>query len=41
MASWRKALQMPTVRGFVIGRSLLFPPDDNVAAAVEAVVEML
>lgn len=41
MAAWRKTLQLPTVRGFVIGRSLLFPPDDNVAAAVDAVVEML
>jgi hypothetical protein len=41
MAAWRQTLQLPTVRGFVIGRSLLFPPDDNVAAAVDAVVEML
>ena len=41
MASWRKTLELPTVRGFVIGRSLLFPPDDDVAAAVDAVVEML
>ena len=41
MATWRKTLQLPTVRGFVIGRSLLFPPGDNVAAAVGAVVETL
>lgn len=41
MAAWRKTLELPTVRGFVIGRSLLFPPDDNVAAAVDAVVEIL
>ncbi len=41
MAAWRKTLELPTVRGFVIGRSLLFPPDDNIAAAVDAVVEML
>ena len=41
MAAWRKTLELPTVRGFVIGRSLLVPPDDNVAAAVDAVVEML
>jgi len=41
MTTWRKALQLPTVRGFVIGRSLLFPPGGNVAAAVDAVVEML
>jgi hypothetical protein len=30
---------LPTVRGFVIGRSQLFPPDGKVAA-VDAVVEM-
>lgn len=41
MATWRKTLELPTVRGFVIGRSLLFPPDDDVAGAVDAVVEML
>ena len=41
MATGRKTRQLPTVRGFVIGRSLLFPPGDNVAAAVDAVVEML
>jgi hypothetical protein len=41
MASWRKTLALPTVRGFVIGRSLLFPPDDDVAGAVDTVVEML
>ena len=41
MASWHKTRQTPTVRGCVIGRSLLFPPDGNVAAAVEAVVWML
>ena len=40
MAAWRKTLHIPTVRGFVIGRSLLFPPDNKVAA-VDAVVEML
>ena len=41
MASWRKTLELPTVRGFVIGRSLLFPPNDDVAGAVDTVVEML
>jgi hypothetical protein len=41
MASWRKTLELPTVRGFVIGRSLLFPPDDDVAGAVDTVVGML
>ena len=32
---WRKALQMPSVHGLVAGRTLLFPPDDDVIGAVE------
>jgi hypothetical protein len=40
-ASWRKALALPTVQGLVIGRSLLFPADDDVAGAVDAAVELL
>jgi hypothetical protein len=39
--SWSRALQLPTVRGLVIGRSLLYPPDDDVAAAVDTVVDFL
>jgi hypothetical protein len=39
--SWKKALALPTVQGLVIGRSLLYPPDDDVAAAVDAAVEVL
>jgi len=35
---WRKALRLPTVQGLVIGRSLLYPPDDDVAAAVDTAV---
>jgi Cgl0159-like len=38
---WRKALQMPSVRGLVVGRTLLYPPDDDVAGAVDAAVELL
>lgn len=34
-ASWEKALALPGVRGLVVGRALLFPPDDDVAAAVD------
>jgi len=41
MAQWRKALASPSVRGMVVGRSLLFPPDGDVAAAVDATVELL
>jgi hypothetical protein len=40
-AGWRKALALPTVQGLVIGRSLLFPPDDDVAGAVDAAVSLL
>jgi hypothetical protein len=40
-AGWQKALQLPTVRGIVAGRSLLYPPDDDVAGAVDAAVGLL
>jgi hypothetical protein len=39
--SWRKALQIPSVHGLVIGRSLLYPPDDDVAGAVEGAVGLM
>jgi hypothetical protein len=35
-ARWGKALEAPNVLGLVVGRSLLYPPDDDVAAAVDA-----
>jgi hypothetical protein len=40
-ANWSKALALPTVVGLVIGRSLLFPPNDDVAGAVDAAVSLL
>jgi len=40
-AQWSKALANPRVRGMVVGRSLLYPPDGDVAAAVDATVEMM
>jgi hypothetical protein len=40
-ARWREALRLPTVHGLVIGRSLLYPPDDDVGAAVDAAVGLL
>ncbi|MCW2789585.1 MAG: aldolase [Aeromicrobium sp.] len=40
-AAWSKALTSPTVRGMVVGRSLLFPPGGDVEAAVDATVEMM
>jgi DhnA family fructose-bisphosphate aldolase class Ia len=39
--SWRKALKLPTVQGLVIGRSLLYPPDNDVAAAVDTAVSLM
>ena len=41
LAGWAKALALPTVRGLVIGRSLLYPPGDDVAAAVDNAVGLL
>ncbi len=38
---WRKALQMPSVHGLVAGRTLLFPPDDDVIGAVDAAVALV
>jgi DhnA family fructose-bisphosphate aldolase class Ia len=38
---WRKALELPTVRGLVVGRALLYPPDGDVAAAVDTAVGLL
>jgi hypothetical protein len=35
-ARWGRALAAPNVVGLVVGRSLLYPPDDDVAAAVDA-----
>lgn len=40
-AAWSKALASPMVRGMVVGRSLLYPPDGNVETAVDATVEMM
>jgi hypothetical protein len=41
LAQWRKALAAPSVRGMVAGRTLLYPPDDDVAAAVDATVGLM
>ncbi len=38
---WHKALQMPSARGLVVGRSLLFPNDDDVAGAVDTAVGLI
>ncbi|HEY6738530.1 MAG TPA: aldolase, partial [Actinopolymorphaceae bacterium] len=41
LARWRKALELPAVRGLTVGRSLLYPPDGDVAAAVDRAVSLL
>jgi hypothetical protein len=38
---WRKALQFPSVHGLVVGRALLFPPDDDVEGAVDTAVGLM
>ncbi|WP_344355949.1 Cgl0159 family (beta/alpha)8-fold protein [Streptomyces gobitricini] len=38
---WRAALRLPTVQGLVVGRSLLYPADGDVAAAVDTAVALL
>jgi DhnA family fructose-bisphosphate aldolase class Ia len=40
-AQWRDALALPSVRGLVVGRTLLYPPDDDVAAAVDTAVSLV
>ena len=40
-AQWAHALTLPNVRGLVIGRSLLYPPDGDVESAVDQAVELL
>jgi DhnA family fructose-bisphosphate aldolase class Ia len=40
-AAWRGALALPGVRGLVVGRALLYPPDGDVAAAVDAAVALV
>jgi hypothetical protein len=40
-AGWRKALRLPNVRGLLAGRSLLYPADGDVAAAVDTAVGLL
>ncbi len=34
-ASWERAMEVPNVRGLVVGRSLLYPADGDVAGAIE------
>jgi len=40
-ASWGQALDLPAVRGLVVGRALLYPHDGDVAAAVDIAAELV
>lgn len=39
--AWERAVSLPGVRGLVVGRNLLYPPDGNVADAVATAVGIL
>jgi tagatose-1,6-bisphosphate aldolase len=40
-ARWEQALALPGVRGLVVGRALLYPPDDDVEAAVDTAARLV
>jgi hypothetical protein len=40
-ASWGQALELPAVSGLVVGRALLYPPDGDVAAAVDIAADLV
>jgi hypothetical protein len=41
LRSWGRALTQPSVRGLVVGRALLYPPDGDVRGAVAAAARVL
>lgn len=40
-ARWQAALALPGVRGLVVGRQLVYPPDGDVAAAVDTAADLV
>jgi hypothetical protein len=38
---WEQALMTPGVRGLVVGRALLYPPDGDVAAAIDTAARLV
>jgi len=40
-AAWQAALALPSVRGLVVGRTMLYPSDDDVAKAVDTAVSLV
>jgi hypothetical protein len=41
VASWARTLRQPVVRGLVVGRTVLYPADDDVAATVDSAAQVL
>lgn len=39
--TWRRALEAPTAAGLVVGRALLYPPDGDVATAVDIAASLV
>ncbi|WP_239070730.1 deoxyribose-phosphate aldolase [Streptomyces sp. SID13666] len=40
-AAWQKALRIPQVRGLILGRTMLFPDDGDVAKAIDTAVSLV
>jgi DhnA family fructose-bisphosphate aldolase class Ia len=40
-AAWQAALALPSVRGLVVGRTMLYPADDDVAKAVDTAASLV
>ena len=40
-AAWQAALALPSVRGLVLGRTMLYPADDDVAKAVDTAISIV
>ena len=40
-ATWGRALELPAVRGLVVGRALLYPRDGDVVAAVDVAADLV
>jgi hypothetical protein len=40
-AQWQAALALPSVHGLVVGRTMLYPADDDVAKAVDTAVSLV
>ena len=40
-AAWQDALTLPGVRGLTVGRTLLYPPDGDVAGAVDTAASLV